>query len=161
VRKVGVEALILGSKPGTDKGAPLGPDWVDVLRDIPLFAPLSKRHVRRIANLARPRRFAVGSAIVRRGQRGETFFVILDGEGTLSLPKRRNRALKAGDFFGELSLLDGKPRSATIIAKTPVLAMAIGRRPFLKLVAGDSDLALGLLKAMAERLREADGAAAR
>lgn len=157
MKRVGVEALILGSTPA--EGAPLGPSWVDVLRDIPLFAPLPKRHVRRIANLARPRRFAVGSAIVRKGQRGESFFVILDGEAMLSLPKGRSRTLKGGDFFGELALLDGKPRSATITAKSPVLAMVIGRRPFLKLVAGDSDLALGLLKTMSERLRGADTAA--
>jgi CRP/FNR family cyclic AMP-dependent transcriptional regulator len=161
VAKVGVEALILGTRSRTAKGEPLGAEWVDVLRDIPLFAPLSKRHVKRIANLARPRRFATGSAIVRKGQRGETFFVILDGEATLSLPKGRNEKLGAGDFFGELALLDGGPRTATIIAKTPVLTMAIGRAPFLKLVRSDSALALGLLKATATRLRESSEAAGR
>jgi CRP/FNR family transcriptional regulator, cyclic AMP receptor protein len=161
VPKVGVETLLLGEKASSQDGAPLGSDWVDVLCGIPLFAPLSKRHVKRIANLARPRRFAASSAIVRKGQRGETFYVVLDGEATLSLPKGRNVELAAGDFFGELALLDGGPRSGTVIAKTPVLTMAIGRRPFLKLVAGDSELALGLLKATAERLREADEAVAR
>ncbi len=159
--KVGVEALVLGPRATEKKGGPLGPEWVDVLRDIPLFAPLSKRHVKRIANLARPRRFAPSSAIVRKGERGETFYVILDGEATLSLPKRQSAKLGAGDFFGELALLDGGPRTATIIAKTPVLTMAIGRRPFLKLVRSDSDLALGLLKAMAERLRQSNEAAPR
>ena len=153
--KVGVETLLLGEK-ASSQGAPLGSDWVDVLRGIPLFAPLSKRHVKKIANLARLRRFAASSAIVRKGQRGETFYVVLDGEATLSLPKGRNVALAAGDFFGELALLDGGPRSGTVIAETPVLTMAIGRRPFLKLVKSDSELALGLLKIMAERLRGAD-----
>ena len=159
--KVGVEALVFGPRSTERKGGPLGPEWVDVLRDIPLFAPLSKRHVKRIANLARPRRFAPSSAIVRKGERGETFYVILDGEATLGLPKRQSAKLGAGDFFGELALLDGGPRTATIIAKTPVLTMAIGRRPFLKLVRSDSDLALGLLKAMAERLRQSNEAGAR
>jgi CRP/FNR family cyclic AMP-dependent transcriptional regulator len=157
MRNVGVDELILGARPRAGS-EPLGSEWVDVLREIPLFATLPKRHVKRIANLARPRRFAANSAIVRKGERGETFFVILDGEATLRLPTRRNVALGAGDFFGELALLDGGPRTATIIAKAPVLTMAIGRRPFLKLVKGDSELALGLLKAMAERLREADQA---
>ena len=158
--KVGVEALVLGPRTGKSKGGPLGSAWVDVLRDIPLFAPLSKRHVKRIANLARPRRFAPGSAIVRKGQPGETFYVILDGEATLSLPKGRNAKLKAGDFFGELALLENGPRTATIIAKSPMLTMAIARGPFLKLVRSDSALALGLLKAMAARLRESHDAAA-
>jgi CRP/FNR family cyclic AMP-dependent transcriptional regulator len=161
VAKVGVEALVLGQRSRAAKDGPLGPEWVDVLRDIPLFAPLSKRHVKRIANLARPRRFATGSAIVRKGQRGETFYVVLDGEATVSLPKGRSAKIGAGDFFGELALLDGGPRTATIIAKTPVLTMAIGRRSFLKLVKSDSDLSLGLLKTMAERLRGADEAAGR
>jgi CRP/FNR family transcriptional regulator, cyclic AMP receptor protein len=161
VAKVGVEALVLGPRPGKPKSGPLGPEWVDVLRDIPLFAPLSKRHVKRIANLARPRRFAPGSAIVRKGQPGETFYVILDGEATLSLPKGRNTKLKAGDFFGELALLDSGPRTGTIIAQTPMLTMFIARGPFLKLVRGDSGLALGLLKGTAARLRESNEAAAR
>src|SRR3954467_12797495 len=106
---------MLGPKATSQKGAPLGDEWVDVLRDIPLFSPLSKRHVKRIANLARPRRFAASSAIVRKGQRGETFFVILDGEATLNLPGGRSVTLGAGDFFGELALLDGGPRTATIL----------------------------------------------
>ena len=157
MRKVGVDELILGARPRASN-EPLGSEWVDVLRGIPLFASLSKRHVKRIANLARPRRFAADSAIVRKGQRGETFFVILDGEATLNLPGGRRVTLGAGDFFGELALLDGGPRTATILAKTSVLTMAIARRSFLKLVKGDSELALGLLKVMAERLREADQA---
>jgi CRP/FNR family cyclic AMP-dependent transcriptional regulator len=159
MRNVGVDELILGGRPRTGND-PLGSEWVDVLRGIPLFAPLAKRHVKRIANLARPRRFAANSAIVRKGQRGETFYVILDGEATVNLPKGRSIALGAGDFFGELALLDGGPRTATIIATTPVLTMAIGRRPFLKLVKNDSELVLGLLKVMAERLRVADQARA-
>src|SRR5213592_2918857 len=111
MQKAGVETLLLGRTRRTGPGAPLGADWVDVLRDIPLFAPLSKRHVRRVANLARPQRFAAGAPIVRKGQRGESFFVILDGEATLGVPGRRAKTLRAGDFFGELALFDGQPRS--------------------------------------------------
>ena len=155
MRKVGVDELILGSRP-RGVGDPLGADWVDVLRGIPLFAPLSRRHVKRIANLARPRRFAANSAIVSKGERGESFFIILDGEARLGLPGGKRVTLGSGDSFGELALLDGGPRTATVVALTPVLTMAIARRSFLKLVKGDSELALGLLKVMAERLREAN-----
>lgn len=155
MRKVGVDELILGSKPRR-AGEPLGSEWVDVLRGIPLFAPLPKRHVKRIANIARPRRFAANSRIVTKGERGESFFVVLDGEARLSLPGGRSVTLGPGDSFGELALLDGGPRTATVLAKTPVLTMSIARRSFLKLVKSDSELALGLLKVMAERLRDAD-----
>jgi CRP-like cAMP-binding protein len=156
MKQIGVEELLLGKEAKSGEHGPLGSEWVDVLKDIPLFSPLSKRHVRRIANLATPQRFAESSTIVKKGQRGETFFVILDGEATLSLAKGKTRVLKAGDWFGELALLDGGPRSATIIARTPLLAMRIARRPFIKLVAGDSELALGLLRGMSERLRAAN-----
>ena len=155
MRKVGVDELILGSRP-RGAGEPLGSDWVDVLRGIPLFAPLPRRHVKRIANLARPRRFAANSAIVRKGERGNNFFVILDGEAKLSFPGGRSVTLGSGDSFGELALLDGGPRTATVVTRTQVLTMSIARRSFLKLVKGDSELALGLLKVMAERLREAN-----
>lgn len=153
MRTVGVDEFLFGVRP-KGANAPLGSEWVDVLRGIPLFAPLPKRHVKQIANLARPRRFAANSAIVRRGDRGETFFVVLDGEATLNLPGGRRASLGVGDSFGELALLDGGPRTATILAKTSVLTMAITRRSFVKLVKGDSELALGLLKVMAERLRD-------
>lgn len=136
----------------------MGAAWVDVLRDVPLFAPLSKRHVKRIANLGRPQRFAAGARIVRKDQRAESFYVILDGEATVSLGGGKSHVLRAGDFLGELALFDGKPRSATVTAKTPLLTMRIARRPFLKLVGSDSELALGLLKAMSERLRAATAA---
>jgi CRP-like cAMP-binding protein len=156
MKQIGIEALVLGKGAGRGEHGPLGSEWVDVLMDIPLFSTLSKRQVRRIANLARPQRFAESSTIVKKGQRGETFFVILDGEATLSVPKGKTSVLRAGDWFGELALLDGGPRSATVTARSPLLAMRIARRPFLKLVASDSELALGLLRGMSERLRAAN-----
>ena len=156
MKQIGMEALVLGKGAQRGEHGPLGSEWVDVLQDIPLFSTLSKRQVRRIANLARPQRFAESSTIVKKGQRGETFFVILDGEATLSVPKGKTSVLRAGDWFGELALLDGGPRSATVTARSPLLAMRIARRPFLKLVASDSELALGLLRGMSERLRAAN-----
>src|SRR5512146_537490 len=104
MEKVPLDNLLLGRSPRAGRDAPLGPGWADVLRDIPLFASLSKRQVRRVANLARPQRFSEGTPIVRKGERGETFYVILDGEASLKLPNGKSRVLKAGDFLGELAL---------------------------------------------------------
>ena len=151
--RVGIGTLLTGRPPGGAPDDPLGPTWVEVLREVPLFAPLSKRQVRRIANAARAQRFARGAPIVRKGQRGETFFIILDGEATVQLSRGRSRPLGAGDYFGELALLDGEPRSATIIAKTPVLAMRLSRRRFHALLASDSELVLRLMKGLSARLR--------
>lgn len=151
-----IGAFFSETRPDDPAAEPLGRDWVDVLRDVPLFASLPKRHVRRIAAAAHAQRFPEGTTIVRKGQRGETFFVLLDGEATVLLGRRRSHALGAGDYFGGLALFDGEPRSATITAKTPVLAMRLSRRKFLGLVAADSELALGLLKGLSARLRDAN-----
>jgi CRP/FNR family transcriptional regulator, cyclic AMP receptor protein len=153
VTRVGIGSLLSGRPPGRAPDDPLGSTWVAVLREVPLFESLSKRQVQRIADAARAQRFAPGAPIVRKGQRGETFFVILDGKATVHLSRGRSRPLGAGDYFGELALLDGEPRSATIVAKTPVLAMRLSRRRFQALLASDSELASGLLKGLATRLR--------
>jgi CRP/FNR family cyclic AMP-dependent transcriptional regulator len=156
VTRAGIGALLAGGRPTGAAGERLGREWVDVLRSIPLFAPLSKRQVRHIADAARAQQFAKGAPIVRKGQRGETFFVILDGEATLQLSRGRSRTLRAGDYFGELALLNDEPRSATIVAKTPVLAMRLSRRRFHALLAADSAVAVGLLKGLSARLRAAE-----
>jgi hypothetical protein len=85
MRNVGVDELLLGARPPAGS-EPLGSEWVEVLRGIPLFAGLSKRHVKRIANLARPRRFVANSAMVRKGERGGNF---------LRHPRRRGDAQTA------------------------------------------------------------------
>jgi len=153
--KVGVDELILGSRP-RGAGEPLGAEWVDVLRGIPLFAPLSKRHVKRIANLARPRRFAANSPIVTRGDPGESFFVILDGEATLSLPGRKNVTLGSGDSFGELALLDGGPRTATARVVEPTVADYLPRDILEPSLAAAPPAAFRLMRLMAGRLRQTD-----
>src|SRR3954469_20454609 len=97
-------ALAAGPPHGEAK---LGAEWADVLGDVPLFSGLSKRHRRRIAALAGQQRFSEGAAIVREGARGETFYLILDGEAIVEHGGAAPLRLKPGDFFGEMSLLDG------------------------------------------------------
>jgi CRP-like cAMP-binding protein len=141
-----------------DDSGKLGRDWVEVLRDVPIFSGLSKRHLRQIADSARGQRFERGSQLVRKGERGETFFVLLDGKATVLIGRGQKRTLGPGDFFGELALLDGGPRSATVTAETDLLALRISRRRFLALVESDPKLAAGLLKGFAARLRAANAA---
>jgi CRP/FNR family transcriptional regulator, cyclic AMP receptor protein len=155
-----VSAIARALAAGPPRGdAALGGEWADVLGDVPLFAGLSKRHRRRVAGLAGQQRFAEGTQIVREGARGETFYLILDGKATV---ERRGAApldLEAGDFFGEMALLDGGPRSATVTARTPVLVMRLSRRPFAKLLAKEPEVAAAMLRELARRLREAHAAA--
>jgi CRP/FNR family transcriptional regulator, cyclic AMP receptor protein len=137
----------------------MGRGWADVLGEIPLFAGLSKRHLNKIAGLAKTRRHARFTTIVREGERGDTFFVILDGTVLVKPAGKRTVRLKSGDWFGEMALLDGAPRTATVEAETEVFVMLLGRTAFQKAVVADPKMALVLLRTVAARLRAAERSA--
>ena len=137
----------------------MGRGWEDTLAGIPLFAGLSKRQLNRIAESARTRRFPRYTKVVRAGDRGDAFFVILDGRAVVKAPGKRNVRLGPGDGFGELALLDGAPRTADVEAETALEVMAIGRSAFRKTLEAEPKVALSLLAVLAERLRAAERSA--
>jgi CRP-like cAMP-binding protein len=134
----------------------MGRDWIPVLAEVPLFAGLSRRHLKRVASVARTRRFAPGTSIVRRGDAGTSFFILIDGEARVVVPKGRPRRLRAGDFFGEMALFDDSPRSADVVADGEVLVMTISRNSFAKLLRSEPALSQELLRTLAARLRAAE-----
>jgi CRP-like cAMP-binding protein len=131
----------------------MGSDWVPVLAKLSLFEGMSKRQLRRIP--ARAKGFGPGEAIVQEGDPGNAFYVILEGEVRVNQSKGRSVTLKAEDYFGEMALLDGAPRSADIIAVGEVTVMVIGRAAFAKLIRSDPQIARVLLRTLAGRLRTA------
>jgi CRP-like cAMP-binding protein len=137
----------------------MGRDWIPVLAEVPLFGSLSRRHLKKVASLARTRRFAPGTSIVRKGDAGSAFFVLLDGEARVVAPTGRPRRLRAGDSFGEMALLDESPRSADVVADGEVLAMTISRSGFAKLLRSEPTLAQELLRTLAARLRAVEKSA--
>jgi len=150
-----------GSRSRVPVGAPhdpnrVGHDWLATLGEVTLFEGLSRRHLRRIAKLAHVRRFVSGSAIVRVGDAGTSFFVLLDGTARVVPTSGRVRRLGAGDSFGEMALLDGAPRSADVVADGEVLTLTIGRSSFGKLLRQEPVLAQELLRTLAARLRAAE-----
>ncbi|MGN6380404.1 MAG: Crp/Fnr family transcriptional regulator [Gaiellales bacterium] len=130
----------------------------DILGDVPLFAGLSRRHLNRVADLATTRWVTRGSAIVKAGSPGESFFVILNGRAGVRAGGRRV-SMQSGDFFGEMSLIDGQPRSATVTAQTDVLVMVLPRSRFLKLLHSEPKVALALMTALSQRVRALQAAA--
>ncbi len=132
-------------------------EWVAVLQHVPLFESLSRRHLRRVAACARTRRFEDGAAIVRAGQTGSTFYVVLEGEAAVSAAGGRGVRLRAGDYFGEMALLDGAPRSADVRAVGEVVAMEIGRTAFARMLKQEPQIALALLRTLAGRVRRLEG----
>ena len=134
----------------------VGHDWLNTLAEVPLFDGISKRHLRRVAKLARIRRFASGAAMVRAGDPGKTFYVLLDGNAKVVRRGARSIRLGMGDYFGEMALLDDAPRSADVVADGDVLALTIDRAGFTKLLRAEPLLAQALLRTLAARLRAAE-----
>jgi small-conductance mechanosensitive channel/CRP-like cAMP-binding protein len=125
-----------------DLTAPPPPDPALVqaaLGAVAILAPLSDEQRAELARRSRLREYAAGEAIVRQGAAGSSMFVIQDGEAvvTLAAPRREVAHLKAGDFFGEMSLLTGDPRSATVTAVTDCAVLEITVEDFRGLVLAD------------------------
>ncbi len=107
----------------------------DVLRGVPLFQGMSDRSIETIADLATPTTFEPGAILIAEDTPGETFLVLTDGTAEVTRGGAPLRTVGAGDFLGEISLIDGGPRTATVTAATPVEALVIDRTGFGRLMA--------------------------
>ncbi len=147
------------SRPGTSR-ATLHRHSAALLKEMPLFAGLSHRHIRRLAGLAEQIRFGAGRTVVRNGTRGTAFYVIVEGKAkvTTGYSNRALARLGPGDFFGELALLDGGPRTASVVAETPLVTIRIGRVAFRKMLTSEPDVSLKILEELSRRLRGARSA---
>jgi len=125
----------------------------DALIDVPLFAGLSKRHLRHIAGLCEEVQFAEGTSLAEEGKPGDSFYVLLEGEAKVIRSGRRLDRLIPGDFFGEIALIDGGPRTASVVATTPVTTLTISRKRFRKMLEEDASIVLAMLEELAKRLR--------
>jgi CRP/FNR family transcriptional regulator, cyclic AMP receptor protein len=125
-------------------------DWAEILGALPLFSGLRKRQLRELARFAKVADHDTGEVIVQAGEQGDAFFVILEGRASVL---GRSRTLRPGDFFGEIALLDGGPRSATITAAKPVRTMKLPRKSFLKALEQDPHIGLAIMESLAQRLR--------
>jgi CRP/FNR family transcriptional regulator, cyclic AMP receptor protein len=141
-------------RPRSDQ--PLGKRGVDLLARVPLFAELSRRHIRALADRADEVEFRPGEAIVIEGMRGGAFFAIVEGKARVTRGKRTLATLGPGDFFGELSLLDGGARTASVVAATPMLCIRIFKRAFDRLIAEEPAVSGRMLSVLAGRLRRAE-----
>jgi len=141
---------------GTTGGeaAPLHPGWLPVLGRVPLFQALSQRHLKRVGRLAEMKRFKKGDTVVRAGAKGDAFYVILDGGADVAPVKGRARKLKGDDFFGELALLDGAPRSATVTATGVLTTACIKRAAFQKLLKDEPAIGVGLAQGLVAIVRD-------
>lgn len=141
---------------GRRRDRPLGKEGVAVLGTVPLFSGLSKRHLRKLADRADEVEFARGERIVDIGMLGGAFYVIVEGEAKVTKASRTLTKLGPGDFFGELALLDGGARQATVTAATPIIAIRLFKKAFDRLVAEEPGVAAKMLSVLAARIRRVE-----
>ena len=126
----------------------------DVLAQVPLFAGVPPRFIKRLAGEMDEQRFMEGATIVRKGEPGDTFYVLVEGEARVTDENGKRLArLIPGDFFGEISLMDGGPRTATVVSETPLTALALSRKDFRGMLEAEPHVTVGLLKHAAQLLR--------
>lgn len=128
-------------------------DTVDMLARVPIFSGLSRRELEAVARQGKEVRHREGRVLAREGETGLGFFLILEGEARVTVEGRFRRTLGPGDFFGEISLLDGGVRTATVVAETPMALLRIDRAGVARIVKEDPGVGLRMLEELARRLR--------
>jgi CRP/FNR family cyclic AMP-dependent transcriptional regulator len=129
----------------------------ELIRGVPLFADLDDRSVERLAGEFIERSFDPGQKIASEGEGGLNFFVVAEGEATVTVRGNEVGTLGPGASFGEIALVDKAARSATVAAQTPMRCYALPVWSFRPFVAEHPDVSWKLLEMLAERLRTAEG----
>ncbi len=138
---------------------------ISLLKKISLFHDLNEKEIKQVLQIALPRTFPAGSMIIREGEAGDSMFIMCEGE--VEITKRLGLVLdeetpneriiirlkaEEGVCFGEMSLLENEPRSATVTALTECLLLEMGREDFLRLIRQNSDMGCKVLLRLAQLL---------
>ena len=139
-----VSRILDGSIPYNSRGEPLGrsffggkisqDDRVQRLEEVSLLQGCSRKQLKRIARISEILEVPADTVLARTGTAGNDFFLILDGHARVEVTPRKRSRLGPGQYFGEMSLLDGGPRSASVVAETPLRLLVIKRRDFTTLL---------------------------
>ncbi len=130
------------------------PTAIETLSSIPLFAKLSGRQLRKILKSTSEDRYEPGDVIVREGGRTETLFVVLSGTAKVVRNGRTVARRSEGEFFGEISMIDLRPRVASVVADTQMRCLVLYHHDLRRLVTGDAQVAWNLLQTLAGRVRD-------
>lgn len=128
---------------------------LQLLAKVPMFSTCNKRDLAWIARLTEEIEVDEGKVLTQQGKPGVECFVVVDGKAKASIRGRRSVSLGPGSFFGEMSLLDGGPRSATVTAEGPMRLLVLDSRGFSSLMDVPT-VRRKVMTVMAERLREAE-----
>jgi CRP/FNR family cyclic AMP-dependent transcriptional regulator len=143
----------LRPRTGYDRGVPFRKDRkIELLSRVPLLARCSKSELGRVANLADLVDFGEGETLMKEGTRGVEFFVIVDGRARVTRGGRELAVLESGDWVGEIALLCDTPRTATVVAGSPLQALVLTRPGLTSLMHDVPSIGTKVLAAVGERL---------
>jgi CRP-like cAMP-binding protein len=125
----------------------------EALSRVPLFSQLTRRELEFVATRADEITVPAGKKLTTQGRPGDSFYVLLDGEAHVDVDGKRRRTLKAGDFFGEISMLDRGLASATVTTRTDSRLLVMSHAQFRDAIKASDGLLMKVLAAMGERLR--------
>jgi pyruvate,water dikinase len=151
-------AVTTGASREAGPAKPPPRDPVAALQRVGLFAGLDRKQAMQVGRLLKERHFPAGEAVIVEGSGAASFFLIEDGEATVSIKGAERATLGPGDYFGELALIDGGTRTATVTAKTNLFCYGLTFWEFRPLIEGNGTIAWKLLEALATRLRDAQTA---
>ena len=135
-------------------------DTARALARVPLFSGCSEDEIREIAMLAHLLQFDDGAVIVPEGEEGQGFYLLMSGEARVLQRETEVNRMQAGDFFGEIALLEGTPRTASVVADGPVVCLGILRGDFRPLLVRQPRIALRIIEEEGRRVDQAPGVAA-
>lgn len=125
---------------------------VELIKRVPLFSHCSKKELGDIASIADEIDLDEGKVVIREGDRGREFFVLVEGKADVRKGKRKLNTMGAGDFFGEIALVSNLPRTATVTTTTPSRALVVTEQAFRGLLKRQPSIQPKVLAALAERL---------
>ncbi|MDP1794403.1 MAG: cyclic nucleotide-binding domain-containing protein [Acidimicrobiales bacterium] len=131
-------------------------DQLKALREVPLFASMSDRDLKAVLAGCREELYSDGQAIVREGQPGGPFFLLIEGQAKLTIGGKTKKTFGPGSYFGEIAMIDKGPRTGTIVAAGNVKALAIASWDFLALCEQDFKIAHKVMVGLAAQVRSLD-----
>jgi CRP-like cAMP-binding protein len=131
-------------------------EQVNLLSGVELFAGLTKKEAGKVLQFMRDINYAAGKVMVEEGDNGGRFFLIVSGTAVVTRRGRRVRRLGPGDSFGDIALIDGGPRSATVTAETPISTLSLAIWNFRAALLENPSITYKLLLVLCKRLRESE-----
>jgi CRP-like cAMP-binding protein len=129
------------------------PKLETLLAYVPLFHDLSKRELKKIAALCEVGDYMAGAAIVKQGDPGDAFYVVLKGQAKVTSNNRFIGRLVPGDHFGEIAVLDGGERTASVTSETPMTLVILQRKELFNALRNDAELSLHMMTELAKMIR--------